>query len=123
MAFASWKYLVAKLGGRIKLNMIGVIGQVSLKTEPAVSFLQMTVWDHDFAIFTPGDTGFLAFLGSPYGTGPLYFLMQHKRVLGLKTFSRIIVGWDWRFFSGFILFEVDDKKQGPNIFLPGTIPD
>ncbi|KAL8789872.1 MAG: hypothetical protein Q9213_000940 [Squamulea squamosa] len=55
----------------------------------------------------PGDEAFLAMLGTPNGAGGVHLLMQHKQVLGLKTISKVFIGYDGpRLVNPFIVYEV-----------------
>ncbi|KAL8751267.1 MAG: hypothetical protein Q9199_006540 [Rusavskia elegans] len=69
--------------------------------------------------FGPADESFLAILGTPNGAGGVYLLMQHKQVLGLKTVSRVCVGYDGpRRVRPFVVLEVADASSF-NVTDPG----
>lgn len=64
------------------------------------------------ASFGPDDEAFMAVLGTPNGAGGVYLLMQHKHILGLKTISRVFVGYDGpRMANPFLVLEVADASS------------
>ena len=64
----------------------------------------------------------MALLGTPNGAGGVYLLMQHKRALGLKTISRVHVGFEWiggRWLP-FLIFEVVDMRASEGLLDVGS---
>lgn len=108
VAFALWTSIISKSRGDVK--DIRYIGRAWICNEFTLSIIHSALQrarKKPAAVFGPRDEAFLALLGTANGAGGAYLLMQHKEVLGLKTFSRIVAGVDHG-DNPFLVFEIVD---------------
>ena len=105
VAFALWQAISALNNTDIK--NIRYIVQDDINNEITRSIVFQAVPDRskELAIFSYGTEEFQALLGTPNSAGGVYLLMEHKRILGLKTISRIFV-----FLDG--TADLDDRYVG-----------
>ncbi|KAL8963129.1 MAG: hypothetical protein Q9193_000564 [Seirophora villosa] len=66
-------------------------------------------------LFGQETEAFFALLGTPFGAGAVYLLMQHKKQLGHKTFSRVTLFGkspnQWSQYGPDIVFEIRDVSD------------
>ena len=115
VAFALWVGIVTMVSGNAK--NLRYIARGWIGNDFTVSIMDTAIaGDHRrLAVFKPGDEAFLALLGTPNGVGGVYLLMQHKQALGLKTISRVVMGFDHGGGSPFLIFQVVDMPTPSHI--------
>ena len=108
IAFALWVGIATMVGGNAK--NLRYIARGWICNDFTVSIMETAIAGDRtrLVVFKPGDETFLALLGTPNGVGGVYLLMQHKQALGLKTISRVVMGFDHGRFSPFLIFQVVD---------------
>lgn len=107
--FALWQRITALAGGDVK--DIRYIAQGLVYNDITASIIDSAVPEGSSAkitVFGPGDEAFRTLLGTPNGWGGVFLLMEHKRVLGFKTISRVALIRDGSQNDPFLIFGVVD---------------
>lgn len=96
VTFALWTGIISRTGGDARnIQYIGRAWVCNAFTASIIYTALAKMQVKRIANVRPNDESFFAMLGTPNGAGGVYLLMQHKQVLGFKTFSQVVIGLDF----------------------------
>lgn len=114
VTFALWTGIISRTGGNARnIQYIGRVWVCNAFTTSIIYTALAKMQVKRMANVRPNDESFFAMLGTPNGAGGVHLLMQHKQVLGFKTFSQIVFGLDFDGpdFSPFLVFKAVDMPS------------